>query len=59
MSSWIGERGRWVEDNDYCEIVGVTDEGVGLYEFKSLDDPDALPWIGFIDDWNWEVDPEC
>lgn len=53
--SVIGTKGFWIDDNEYCEIVGVTDEGAGLYEFKSLetDDPtiDALPWIGFIEDF--------
>lgn len=54
----IGTKGFWIDDNEYCEIVGVTDEGAGLYEFKSLEpDPadegceECERWIGFIEDF--------
>jgi len=55
----IGTKGFWYEDNDYCEITGVIDEGVGLYEFTTLEPenftPDTpLTWIGFIDDFSEE-----
>lgn len=63
-SAWIGEKGRWVEDNSHCEIIGVIDEGAGIYEFRYVEpipedvDHDLLTWVGFIDDWMWE-DNEC
>lgn len=58
----IGTKGFWIEDNEYCEIVGVIDDGAALYEFKSLEpEPDevdceeCLFWVGFIEDFSPEV----
>lgn len=48
----IGTKGFWIDDNEYCEIVGVIDKGVGLYEFHAIDSDSNNPdWIGFIDDF--------
>lgn len=54
----IGTKGFWIDDNEHCEIVGVIDEGAGLYEFKSLaadaSDCGCCPaenWVGFIEDF--------
>ncbi|OKI54552.1 hypothetical protein [Micromonospora sp. CB01531] len=60
MNDWIGLKGYWLADNEYCEIVGVIDEFRGLYEFESLEeesitDGRTAVWIGCID----EFSPEC
>lgn len=53
----IGTKGFWIDDNDYCEIVGVIDVGAGLYEFTYVEpvpedvDRDFLIWVGFIEDF--------
>lgn len=56
----IGTKGFWIDDNEYCKVVRVVDEGAGLYEFTSLDaDPTVCDdsdcggenWIGFIEDF--------
>lgn len=61
--SWIGTRGFWIDDSEYCEIVGVVDEGAGMYEFKTLDPAevdceDCQYWIGFIEDF-FPEDNQC
>lgn len=53
----IGTKGFWIDDNEYCEIVGVIDEGAGVYEFCYVEpfpedvEPHFLSWIGFIEDF--------
>jgi hypothetical protein len=60
VDDWLGVRGFWIDDNDYCEIVAVVDEGAGVYEFKVVDPTpgdliEHYPWIGFTEDFI----PEC
>lgn len=56
----IGTKGFWIEDNNYCAITGVEDEGAGIFEFTSLE-PEALEpnepsvWLGYIGDFFVEV----
>lgn len=52
----IGTKGFWIDDNNYCEITGVEDEGAGIWEFTSLEPEDLEPteppvWLGFIGDF--------
>lgn len=57
MIGEIGDKGFWIDDNEYVEIIGIHDEAAGLYVFASLDNPvggDGI-WIGFIEDFF----PEC
>lgn len=53
----IGTKGFWIDDNAYCEIVGVIDEGSGTYEFKPLEwvPGESQNWIGWIEDFSKEV----
>lgn len=54
IDDMIDVEGFWLDDNEYCKIIDVEDEGAGLYVFQSLDDPTAKPWIGFIEDFSAE-----
>lgn len=57
MSDRIGTKGFWIDDNEYCEIVGVLDERAGIYEFCYVPPyPEGVPehflsWVGFIEDF--------
>lgn len=45
-----------------CEVIGVIDEGAGIYEFTYTEpipedvDHDLLTWIGFLDEFMWIED---